>query len=151
MTAGLADTARTALRGVARRPMASTPTALALVAAGGAAGSLARYLLATWTLQTAAPQKFPVGTLLVNLAGCLLAGLLAGLAERYPGWLTEELRLLLFVGVLGGFTTFSAFGLETVQLLRRGEWLVAGGYVGASVLLGLALVLLGIRLAGPGG
>ena len=129
--------------------MASTPAALALVAAGGAAGSLARYLLSAWTMQAASPQKFPLGTLLVNLAGCLAAGLLAGLAERHPGWLGGELRLLLFVGVLGGFTTFSAFGLETVQLLRRGEWLLAGGYVGASVLLGLALVALGIRLAAP--
>ncbi|MDH7454553.1 fluoride efflux transporter CrcB [Luteimonas composti] len=129
--------------------MASTPAALALVAAGGAAGSLARYLLSAWTMQPPAAQKFPLGTLLVNLAGCLGAGLLAGLAERQAGWLDEELRLLLFVGVLGGFTTFSAFGLETVQLLRRGEWLLAGGYVGASVLLGLGLIALGIRLAAP--
>jgi CrcB protein len=61
------------------------------------------------------------------------------------------MRLLLFAGLLGGFTTFSAFGLETVQLLRRGDWLVATGYVGGSVLLGLALVLLGFRVAAPAG
>ena len=129
--------------------MVPTPNALLLVAAGGAAGSVARYLLAGWTLFAAPGQKFPFGTLLVNLAGCLAVGLLAGAAERHGAWLTDELRLLLFTGVLGGFTTFSAFGLETAQLLRRGDWLLAGGYVGASVLLGLALVLLGLHLAGP--
>ena len=123
---------------------------IALVGLGGAFGSVARYLLATWTMQTVAPQKFPLGTFVVNLAGCLVAGVLAGLAERWPGWLTADLRLLLFVGVLGGFTTFSAFGLETAQLLRRGEWLVASGYVGGRVLLGLAAVLLGLRLTAPG-
>ena len=87
----------------------------------------------------------------MNLAGCLAAGLLAGFVERHPDALSAEARLLLFVGLLGGFTTFSAFGLETAQLLRRGEWLVASGYVGGSVLLGLALVLLGLRLTGPAG
>ena len=132
-------------------PTASIPTLLSLllVAAGGAAGAVARHLLAGWVQQSGAAPRFPLGTLLVNLAGCLAVGLLAGLAERHPGWLEAELRQLLVVGVLGGFTTFSAFGLETVQLLRRGEWLLAGGYVGASVVLGLALVLLGLRVAGP--
>ncbi|HRN62823.1 MAG TPA: fluoride efflux transporter CrcB [Luteimonas sp.] len=124
---------------------------VALVGLGGAFGSIARYLLSVWTMQAAAPQKFPLGTFVVNLSGCLVAGLLLGLSERHPGWLSGEMRLLLFAGVLGGFTTFSAFGLETVQLLRRGDWLVATGYVGGSVLLGLALVLVGFRLAAPAG
>ena len=128
-----------------------TATSLLLVGAGGAVGSVARYLLATWTMHAAAPQRFPLGTFAVNLAGCLAAGLLAGFVERHPGALSAEARLLLFVGLLGGFTTFSAFGLETAQLLRRGEWLVASGYVGGSVLLGLALVLLGMRVTGPAG
>lgn len=125
--------------------------ALALVGLGGAAGSIARYLLSLATMQVATPEKFPLGTFVVNLLGCLAAGVLMGLFERYPGWLTPDLRALLFAGVLGGFTTFSAFGLETAQLLRRGDWLVASGYVGGSVLLGLALVLLGLRLAAPAG
>lgn len=125
--------------------------AIALVGLGGAVGSIARHLLATWTVQATASQKFPFGTFAVNLLGCLAAGLLAGWAGRHPGWLSDELRLLLFVGVLGGFTTFSAFGLEAAQLLRRGDWLLAGGYVCGSVLLGLGLVLLGMRLAGPAG
>ena len=125
--------------------------AIALVGVGGAVGSIARYLLSTWTMQAAAPQKFPLGTFAVNLSGCLVAGLLMGLSERHAGWLSGDLRLLLFTGLLGGYTTFSAFGLETAQLLRRDEWLLASGYVGGSVLLGLALVLLGIRLAAPAG
>ena len=122
---------------------------IALVGLGGAAGSIARYLLGGWVTAAAASQAFPFGTFFVNLAGCLAVGLLAGLVERHPGWLAPDLRLLLFVGVLGGFTTFSAFGLDTLQLLRRGEWLLATGYVGGSVLLGLAAVWLGLRLAGP--
>jgi len=85
---------------------------------------------------------FPFGTLAVNLAGCLLIGVYAGLAARHA-WLDGDARLLLVTGVLGGFTTFSAFGLESVQLLRRGEVWQMGAYVGASVVLGLALVLLG--------
>lgn len=123
--------------------------ALLLVASGGAVGSLARYLLSQWTMQAAGVPKFPLGTFAVNIIGCLLAGVLAGLAERHA-WFDAGTRLLLMVGLLGGFTTFSAFGIETAQLLRRGEWLLATGYVGGSVLLGIAAVLLGIWLAAPG-
>jgi fluoride exporter len=123
--------------------------ALLLVAAGGAAGSVARYMLSLWTMQAAGMPRFPLGTFAVNVLGCLLAGVLAGLAAR-QAWLEADTRLLLMVGVLGGFTTFSAFGIETAQLLRRGEWLLAGGYVAGSVLLGIAAVLLGLWLAAPG-
>ena len=76
------------------------------------------------------------------------AGLLLGVVAALVG--PDRLwRLFLGTGVLGGFTTFSAFGLDAVQLLRRGEWLLATGYAGGSVLLGLAAVWLGLRLAGP--
>lgn len=125
--------------------------ALVLVGIGGAAGSIARYLLAGWIGASATLRGFPLGTLAVNLAGCLAVGLLAGWAERVPGGLAPDLRALLLAGLLGGFTTWSAFGLETAQLVRRGAWLAASGYVGASVLLGLGLVLLGLRLAAPAG
>ncbi|WP_243720491.1 fluoride efflux transporter CrcB [Luteimonas aestuarii] len=123
--------------------------ALLLVAAGGTAGSVARYMMSVWTMQAAGMPKFPWGTFAVNLTGCLLAGLLAGLAERHA-WFDADTRLLLMVGLLGGFTTFSAFGVETAYLLRRGEWLLASGYVGGSVLLGIAAVLLGVWLVAPG-
>lgn len=123
--------------------------AVLLVAAGGAAGSVARYLLSIWTLQAAGMPKFPLGTFAVNIVGCLLAGMLAGMAERHA-WFDVDTRLLLMVGLLGGFTTFSALGLETAYLLRRGEWLLASGYVGGSMVLGIAAVLLGLWLVAPG-
>jgi len=115
--------------------------ALALVALGGGFGAACRYLLASCLMRGAA-GGFPLGTLAVNLLGCLLIGLWAGLAARHA-WLNGELRLLLVSGVLGGFTTFSAFGLESLHLIRRSELLLAGVYIGVSVVLGLVLVMLG--------
>jgi len=120
--------------------------ALALVALGGGFGAGCRYLVSI-ALMRGVVNGFPFGTLLVNLFGCLLIGVWAGLAVRHT-WLDGDLRLLLVTGVLGGFTTFSAFGLETLNLMRRGELLLAGAYVGASVVLGLGLVMLGWWLAG---
>jgi len=121
---------------------------LALVALGGGFGSICRYLLSAWLTRSAG--GFPFGTVAVNLLGCLLIGLFAGLAARHA-WLNGEARLLLVVGVLGGFTTFSAFGLDSLHLLRRGEFLLALGYVGSSVLLGLGAVWIGWWLASSAG
>jgi CrcB protein len=118
---------------------------LLLVGFGGAIGAMARYLVGGWVLHHAIQERLPWGTLAVNLLGCLAIGLLAGAAERFE-ILTPEARLFLVTGVLGGFTTFSAFGYDTVFLLRRGEALVAAGYVGASVGLGIAAVWLGLRM-----
>jgi len=115
--------------------------ALALVALGGGFGAVCRYLLPGLLLRGTA-GGFPLGTLAVNLIGCLLIGLWAGLSVRHA-WLDGELRLLLVTGVLGGFTTFSAFGLESLQLLRRGELALTGLYVGSSILLGLLMVAMG--------
>jgi len=122
--------------------------ALVLVALGGGFGSICRHLLSTWLTRTAG--GFPLATFAVNLIGCLLIGLFAGLAARHA-WLNGEARLLLAVGVLGGFTTFSAFGLDSLHLLRRGEHLIALGYVGGSVLLGLGAVWIGWWLASSTG
>ena len=82
----------------------------------------------------------------MNVAGCLVAGILAGLAEEHD-FLSAEARLLLFTGILGGFTTFSAFGLETMFLLKRGEVMVAGANVVLSVVAGLAALWLGLGMA----
>ena len=117
-----------------------------LVACGGALGSLARFKLSGWVLHHTIAWRFPAGTFVVNLVGCLIAGTLGGLVARHELF-SPSARLFLFTGILGGFTTFSAFGLETVLLLRRGEVLIAGSYVALSVFAGLLGVWLGFSLA----
>jgi CrcB protein len=92
-----------------------------------------RYLVAAG-VQKAMPATFPAGTLTVNLLGCLVIGAFAGLAEAKQ-WTSPEVWLFVVTGVLGGFTTFSAFGYETFLLLREGEF----GYAAASVLANVAV------------
>jgi len=118
-----------------------------LVALGGALGSVARFKLSGFVLMSYPSLKFPLGTFVVNLLGCLVIGALAGLSER-PGFMSPDIRLFLFTGVVGGFTTFSAFGLETFSLLRRGEILVASSYVSLSVVIGILAVCLGFAMTG---
>ena len=113
-----------------------------LVALGGALGSVARFKLSGLILHQTVDWLFPLGTFVVNVVGCLVIGLLAGLAVREESF-TPDLRVFLFTGIIGGFTTFSAFGLETFYLLRRGEIFVAGGYVVLSVAIGLLALWLG--------
>jgi CrcB protein len=117
---------------------------LILVALGGSLGSVARYLAGGWILHHTVQERFPYSTFAVNVVGCLVAGVLAGLAEKFDLF-GPEARLLLFTGVLGGFTTFSAFGLETMFLLRRGDFAVAAAYVAGSVALGIAAVWAGMK------
>jgi fluoride exporter len=118
------------------------------VALGGAVGSVARFQLSGWVLHRTIDWRFPAGTFAVNVVGCLFAGILAAMAEKHD-LLSAEMRLLLFTGFLGGFTTFSAFGLETVHLLKRGEVAVAAAYVALSVAVGLGASWLGMA-ASPG-
>lgn len=114
------------------------------VGLGGFAGSVLRYFVAAaWP---APSGRFPWATLAVNVAGCLAIGWVAGLWMRHPHW-SPELRLLFATGLLGGFTTFSAFGLEAVALLRGGHGAVAAAYVAASLGAGLAAVALGLAVA----
>lgn len=119
--------------------------AVLLVGSGGFLGAVARYALAAWIVQVEGTDRFPWGTLVVNVAGCLAVGVLVGAAERFNA-LGPDARLFLVTGVLGGFTTFSAFGLETVQMLRRGDAVNAALYAGASMGLGVFAVWLGLRL-----
>lgn len=109
-----------------------------LVMIGGALGSAARYGLGRWL-----NAAWPYGTFAANVLGGLLMGLVMGFLLRNPGE-GERLRLLLATGVLGGFTTFSSFSLETVQMLERRDY--AGGlvYAGLSVVLSVAAVALGL-------
>jgi CrcB protein len=118
---------------------------LLLVALGGALGSMARFKLSGWVLQQASGWRFPVGTLAVNLMGCFIAGLLAGMAVKQEVF-SAEARVFLFTGLLGGFTTFSAFGLETLLLMKRGETGVAFANVAVSVLVGMLVAWLGYEL-----
>lgn len=120
--------------------------AMLLVALGGAMGSVARFKLSGWILHHTIDWRFPAGTFAVNVLGCLVAGVLAGFAEKHD-WFAPDTRILLFTGILGGFTTFSAFGLETMFLLKRGEFLVAAANVAVSVAAGLVALWLGLGVA----
>lgn len=123
--------------------------AVLLVAVGGAIGSVLRYETGAFVLRQVGTVQFPWGTFAVNVLGCAIAGLLAGLGERHA-FLTAEMRLLLFTGFLGGFTTFSAFGVETIALVERGAWDLAAVYVLASVLCGLAALWAALKIGGMG-
>jgi CrcB protein len=116
-----------------------------LVGIGGFVGSVARYKLGGLVLHLTAQERFPYSTFAVNVLGCLVVGILAGLAERYEVF-GPSTRLFLFTGLLGGFTTFSAFGLDAMFLARRGELWLAALYAGASVVLGITAVWLGLKL-----
>ncbi len=120
--------------------------ALLLVALGGALGALARHGVG-WLALRHGPHGWPVGTFTVNLAGSLAMGLLVGwLAFRGAGG-KEAMRLFLATGLLGGFTTFSAFSLETALMIERGEMARAGGYALGSLVLGVAALFLGLMVA----
>jgi len=116
------------------------------VALGGALGSVSRYLLGTWVQSVSKSIGFPFGTLTVNLIGCFVIGFLSQLAEA-RGVFTSESRSLVFIGMLGGFTTFSSFGNDTINLVRDGETFNALVNVGANVIIGLVLVWLGRTVA----
>lgn len=117
-----------------------------LVGIGGALGSISRYLLGTWIQALSRSIDFPYGTLIVNLLGCFLIGLLSQLAEA-RGAFTSETRAFLFIGILGGFTTFSSFGNDTINLMRDGAAFNALANIGVNVILGLVLVWLGRAVA----
>ena len=115
-----------------------------LVGTGGFLGAVSRYYLSGMVLQATAASRFPWGTLLVNVTGCAAIGVVAGVAELQhalsPGW-----RLFLMTGVLGGYTTFSAFAYETYFLGREHAWSSAALNVAVQVVLGLGAAALGHR------
>ena len=115
-----------------------------MIGVGGFIGSILRYLLAQF-VQGRFLSAFPFGTLVVNIIGCFVIGLIYGASEK--GALSAEWRLFLATGICGGFTTFSAFSNETVALLRGGQALYAAAYVTASILIGLAATFTAISLA----
>lgn len=119
--------------------------AFLLVGMGGFVGAASRYGLGGWVQERFGTPDFPIATTLINLLGCLMIGLLAGFIERFH-FFTLEWRLLLFTGLLGGFTTFSAFSFETVYLIKRGHFGFAAINAILIPILGVGLAWLGIRL-----
>ncbi|GAA0622104.1 fluoride efflux transporter CrcB [Brevundimonas kwangchunensis] len=118
-------------------------TRFLIVAAGGALGAMARYGLG----RLLPAGAWPWGTLAVNVVGGLAMGLLTGWLAFRGGAGGENIRLFAAVGVLGGFTTFSAFSLEAALMIERREFALASGYVAASVVLSIAALFLGLMLA----
>jgi CrcB protein len=121
--------------------------AFLLVGLGGFAGSIARFAVNVVVSKDGAPD-FPLPTLLVNLAGCFLIGLLYGFGQR-SSWMQQDGWMVLATGFCGGFTTFSTFALEQNALVNGGRYLTAVLYAGLSLVLGLLLCRAGIWLAGP--
>jgi CrcB protein len=120
-------------------------TRVLAIAAGGAVGSVLRYWMSAW-VHSLAGRGFPYGTLAVNVVGCLLMGFLFALfVERLSS--DSIVRAGILIGVLGGFTTFSSFSIETFNLLEDGLWLKAGINAGASLVLCLAATWFGVITA----
>ncbi|UXS01040.1 fluoride efflux transporter CrcB [Agrobacterium tumefaciens] len=117
---------------------------IALVAAGGAIGSVFRYLVGMWSMRVAGPA-FPWGTLVVNVAGSFLIGLLVELIARRLN-ASSEMRLFIVTGVLGGFTTFSSFSLDAVALFERGALSLSAVYVIATLVVSIVAVFAGLAL-----
>ena len=115
-----------------------------VVGVGGAIGAVARFGVHSWAQRSI--ESFPLGTLLVNVVGCLILGALMFLVEERPD-LSPTLRMFLGVGLLGSFTTFSTFGVETLDLLREREHLWALLSVGGNLFVGLAAAASGRFLA----
>ncbi|MEW6031017.1 MAG: fluoride efflux transporter CrcB [Chloroflexota bacterium] len=117
-----------------------------LIGMGGFIGSILRYWLSGWVQQALKSSLYPFGTLTVNIFGCLVIGFLSGLAEQ-RGVFTPEARAFAFIGVLGGFTTFSTFGNETFGLLQDGQTLSALVNIALHLVFGVGAVWLGRTLA----
>src|SRR5687767_14391220 len=119
-------------------------TNIMLVGIGGALGSITRYLVQKHLTQLY-PLSFPLGTFIVNVSGCFLIGIFFGLADKHQ-YFRPAFRLLMMTGFCGGFTTFSAFTLEGMQLLDEQRFLIFTLYFVLSVLLGLIATFAGFRL-----
>lgn len=116
---------------------------LLLVGIGSFIGGILRYLLSI-SIQTKFAGVFPLGTLTVNILGCLLIGVFLGLSEKII--ISQDIKFLVATGLLGGFTTFSAFSVETFTLIRLGHTGLAATYVSASIIIGLAATFIGFLL-----
>ncbi|MNX60104.1 putative fluoride ion transporter CrcB [compost metagenome] len=116
------------------------------VGSGGFFGAISRYALGNW-IAARLGSTFPYGTLLINLTGCFILGFFGTLALQRATLIPPEARLLVAVGFVGAYTTFSTFGFETIRLLEENNLVLALAYVLGSVLLGLLLTYLGVVAA----
>ena len=116
-----------------------------LIGAGGFIGSVMRYLVGGWVQSVSGSNWIPYGTITVNVGGCFLIGLIAGFAETRQ-FLGEGTRALVVFGLLGGFTTFSAFGYETIEMVREGQIVAASANITLQVALGLTAVWIGFSV-----
>jgi CrcB protein len=119
------------------------PIAISL---GAIAGALSRYYLTLW-FTTKFGSSFPYGTFFINLSGCFVMGFFATLALERIVIISPELRLMVATGFLGAYTTFSTYGLDTINLFRSGNWLTATVYGASSAILGIIGVQLGVIIA----
>lgn len=121
---------------------------LLLVAFGGAMGASSRYLVVAWLQQISPTLKFPIGTFFVNSLGSLLAGIAIVYIQMHLSGSVqaENARLFLVVGILGGFTTFSALNLEVMELFKQGETFWATLYIFSSAIVGFGSLLTGVKL-----
>jgi CrcB protein len=108
---------------------------------------MARYGVGVWALRLFPGSSWPWGTLVANVAGGLLMGLLTGWLAFRGGLHSESIRLFAAIGVLGGFTTFSAFSLETALMIERRQFAMAGGYAALSVVLSIVALFIGLMVA----
>ena len=117
---------------------------LLYIALGGAVGAVSRYLVSGWVMHSTG-RVFPFGTLCVNVIGCFLLGFIAHIAQ-VTSWIPKPVFSAITVGFLGALTTFSAFGMETLDQLNKGAWSGALANIAANVLIGLAAVWAGVML-----
>ncbi len=117
-----------------------------LVGLGGFVGSVLRYLASGWVPLLFKSTELPLGTMFVNIVGSLLIGFLGGFSDHIQVF-SPNFRLLVFVGLLGGFTTFSTFGYETISLIRNEQFLLAFANVSIQLFVGFSAVVIGYYLS----